>query len=99
MILIIDFTKKDGPSLAEMFHYIGIPAYSALPTEAAILLSELHNCIIAVEPDSFTDIEDYILPLRALTKIPIFVLTDNEPRFSLNCRVSFSLAVCHLAMP
>ena len=78
MILIINRSKRDAISLAEMFYLMGILAYGATPSEALSEISLQYKIAIVMSPSTLPDKCDYAARLRSYASIPIAVMTD-EP--------------------
>ncbi len=78
MILIINKSKKDARSLAEMFYIMGVIAYPEAPSEALSEISLSYSAVIVMNPSLLADKEDYVARLRSYASVPIFAYCD-EP--------------------
>ena len=78
MILIINKSKKDARSLAEIFHIMGVLAYAATPGEALSEISLQYSAVIVMNPSLLPAKEEYAARLRSYAHIPIFAYCDTE---------------------
>ncbi len=79
MILIVDRSRKDGDSLAEIFRYMGVLAYATSPRDMASELSCEYSAALIVNPTSFADIEDFTKRVASYSSdIPIFAFSDER---------------------
>ena len=78
MILVINKSKKDARSLAEMFYIMGVIAYPVTPSEALSEISLLYSAAVVMNPSLLADKEDYVVRLRSYASVPIFAFCD-EP--------------------
>ena len=81
MILIISKTQKDSRSISEMFYFMGIPSYSATPSEGLSEISPIYSSVIIINPNRLADKKDYAARLRAYADVPIFALTDSTDEY------------------
>lgn len=78
MILVINKSKRDAKSLAEMFYLMGILSRGVTPTEALSEISLQYKVAIVMSPELLPDKEDFLVRLRSYAEIPIILMTD-EP--------------------
>ena len=78
MILIINKSKKDARSLAEIFHIMGVLAYAATPAEALSEISLQYSAVIVMTPALLPAKEEYAARLRSYAHVPIFAYCDTE---------------------
>ena len=77
MILVIDRSRRDAKSLAEMFYIMGILSRGVTPSEALSEISLEYKLAIITEPSRLPDKESYLEKLKSYAKIPVIALTDN----------------------
>jgi DNA-binding response OmpR family regulator len=78
MIMIVNKSRKDAQSLADMFHYMGLITLAATPSEALSKISISYHAVIIQEPNTLADKADYVQRLRSYINIPIFAMTKYE---------------------
>ena len=76
MILIINRTKRDAVSLAEMFYLMGVLAHGVTPSEALSEISLQYKVALIMSPESLPDKADFTARLRSYANIPIIAMTD-----------------------
>ena len=81
MLLIISQSKRLAKSVQETFYYMSILSYGATPHEALSEVSGLYRAALIINPESFPDINDYVLRLKSYnTALPVFAFTENEAK-------------------
>ena len=76
LILIINKSKRDAVSLAEMFYLMGILARGTTPTESLSEISLQYKVAIIMSPDKLPDKADFVTRLRSYARIPVIAMTD-----------------------
>ncbi len=80
MLLIISNNNKIARSISDTFHYMSILSYAATPHEALSEISSLYRAALIVNPESFADINDYVVRIkRYKSDLPIFALCEDKP--------------------
>lgn len=79
MLLIISQNNKIARSVSDTFHYMSILSYAATPSEALSEVSDLYRSVLIINPETFPDINDYVLRIkRYKSDLPIFAITNGE---------------------
>ena len=79
MILVIDKSKRNAESLAEMLHYTGYITTGATPQEALSEISTLYRAVIIISPERLPDAREFNERIRSyVSNIPIFAVSDTE---------------------
>ena len=76
MILIINRTKRDAVSLAEMFYLMGVLARGATPSDALSEISLQYKVALIRSPEVLPDKADFAARLRSYANIPLIAITD-----------------------
>ena len=79
MILIVDKSRKNASSLADMFFYMGVLARGSTVGEAFSEISDIYRAVLIISPESFPDAEDFIKRLRTYNStVPIFAVGNTQ---------------------
>ena len=78
MLLIINKSKKDARSLAEMLHIMGVIAHATSPSEALSEISLDYSAALVMNPSLLPAMEEYVQRLRSYANIPIFAYSDTD---------------------
>ena len=79
MILIIDKSRKNAMSVADMFFYMGILAKATTVGESFSEISDIYRAVIIIAPDTLPDTEDFVKRLRTYNlKVPIFAVGEPD---------------------
>ena len=79
MILVVDKSKRNAATFADMFFYMGVLAKSATIAESFSEISNFYRAIVVMDPDEIADVTDYVHRMRAYSAaIPIFALGDKD---------------------
>ena len=84
MLLIISQSKRLAKSVQETFYYMSILSYGATPHEALSEVSGLYRAVLIINPESFPDINDYVLRLKSYnTALPeeVYLYAKNNLYF------------------
>ena len=87
MILIISKTQKESRSISEMFYFMGLLSYAAVPSAALSEISPIYSAVIIINPDKLADKDDYVARLRSYADVPIFALCEED---SVENRIIFN---------
>ena len=80
MVLIIDSTKRKARAISDIFYYMGVLSYAAIPSEAFSEISNLYTAVLVLCPEKLPDAENFVERLRSYdSRIPIFAVTDASP--------------------
>ena len=81
MLLIIDNKPRRGAALAELFHFMGVLAFTKRPIASLGDVSPHLSALLLVEPDELPDTKDFIDRIKRLCRtLPIFALSKGEIR-------------------
>ena len=88
MILVVDKSKRNASSVADMFFYMGILAKATTVQESFAEISDIYRAVVIISPESLPDAEDYIKRLQTYnSSVPFFAI--GEPSYEsreLFCR-------------
>ena len=91
MILVIDKTKKNAVSVAEMFFYMGVLTKGVTISDAFSEISNAYRAIVLLSPEAYPDAEDFIRRLRSYNlTAPIFTIGETESANYRHTPMSFS---------
>jgi len=83
MILIIDKSRKNAISVADMFFYMGILAKATTVGESFSEISDIYRAVIILSPETLPDTEDYVKRLHSYNlTVPIFAVGEPDKRLS-----------------
>ena len=83
MILVIDKTKKNAVSVANMFFYMGVLTKAATLSEAFSEISNAYRAAVLLSPESYPDAEDFVRRLRSYNStVPIFVIGEMNEAYA-----------------
>ena len=76
MLLIADSKPQRGAALAELFHIMGIVAFTRRPISALSEISPQLSAVLLVEPDELLDTQDLVDRMHRLCRtVPVFALS------------------------
>ena len=79
MLLIISNNKKIARSVSDTVYYMSILSYAATPHEALSEVSELYRAALIINPESFPDINDYVVRIKKYkSDLPVFALCESD---------------------
>ncbi|MBR2431373.1 MAG: winged helix-turn-helix domain-containing protein [Clostridia bacterium] len=80
MILVISKNKKTALDIAEVFYFMGYPAYGTTPHGALSEISTLYRSVIIADPEAIPDVDDYVRRLKGYaSSVPVFAICSSEP--------------------
>lgn len=83
MILVVDKSKRNAVSVADMFFYMGVLAKAATIAESFSEISDIYRAVIIISPESFPDAEDYVKRLRTYNSaVPIFAIGSPDESYA-----------------
>lgn len=77
MILVIDKSRKNANSIAELFFYMGFIAHAITPGELAAEFTPKYHAIIFSDPEGYGDYTEYVRNItKYIGKTPVFAISD-----------------------